>query len=87
MILTRQIDADKLRGYLDHRISLLDLANWAESGMMGAEFDDTDFVAIRDAVARLGVADVRAFGLTWEDCESVLNTLGYRAHVDIAAVK
>jgi hypothetical protein len=33
----------------------------------------------------LGVADVRAFGLTWEDCEQLLRQLGYTARVDIIA--
>ena len=41
-------------------------------------------VAIRSAVSRLGVADVRAFGLTWEDCEEMLGQLGYCARVVIA---
>jgi hypothetical protein len=36
-------------------------------------------------VGRLGAADVRSFGLTWEDCEHLLKRLGYTAHVDITA--
>jgi hypothetical protein len=40
---------------------------------------------IRDVVARVGVADVRAFGLTWEDCEQLLTQLGYSAQVSIVA--
>ena len=36
-----------------------------------------------DVVARLGLADVRAFGLTWEDCEAFLSRLGYRAKIDV----
>jgi hypothetical protein len=31
------------------------------------------------------VADVRAFGLTWEDCEQLLRQLAYTALVDIVA--
>ena len=38
-----------------------------------------------DAVARPGVAAVRAFGLNWEDCERLLHDLGYTAHIDIVA--
>jgi hypothetical protein len=41
---------------------------------------------MRNAVARLGLADVWAFGLTWEDCESILKQLGYDARVEIVAV-
>ena len=39
--------------------------------------------ALRTVVARLGVSDVRAFGLTWEDCEQMLGQLGYSARVEI----
>jgi len=55
----------------------------------GARDHDGEFEspAVRDAVARLGVADVRAFGLTWEDCQRLLRDLGFEAHVEIALVK
>ena len=39
--------------------------------------------ALRSVVSRLGLADVRAFGLTWEDCEQLLGELGYAARVDV----
>ena len=32
---------------------------------------------------RLGLADIREFGLTWEDCDAYLERLGYRANVDV----
>lgn len=50
---------------------------------MEGEFDPAHFAVIRDAIARIGVADVRAFGLTWEDCEQLLLQLGYSAQVGI----
>jgi hypothetical protein len=40
---------------------------------------------LASVVARLGVADVRAFGLTWEDCEQLLKQLGFSARVAIVA--
>jgi hypothetical protein len=43
--------------------------DWAEHGMMEDEFDDSHLDTIRDITSRLGLADVREFGLTWEDCE------------------
>ena len=43
---------------------------------MEADFEEAYYDAIRDAVARLGLADVQAFGLTWEDCASLLKQLG-----------
>jgi hypothetical protein len=42
---------------------------------------------IRDVTARLGLSDVREFGLTWEDCEAYLAGLGYRASVDIVQAR
>ena len=49
------------------------------------EFEESGLPAIRSAVSRLGVADVRAFGLTWEDCEALLSQLGFSARVSIIA--
>ena len=51
------------------------------------EFDAPDFPVIRDVVARLGVADVAAFGLTWEDAVDMLSRLGYQATVQIQALR
>jgi len=81
----RQTVADKLAAYIRHDLSLADLVTWAEAAMMDGEFEPQHFNAIRDVVARVGVADVRAFGLTWDDCEQLLKKLGYAAHVQIMA--
>ena len=83
--INRQIVADKLGAYLHHQMSLAQLVDWAESAMMEGEFDLPDVDVLRTVVARLGVADVRAFGLTWEDCEQLLGQLGYSAQVSIVA--
>jgi len=85
MQLSREMAARKLEAYLHHQMSLEDLVEWAHSAMMDADFEEAHFEAIRDVVARLGVADVQAFGLTWEDCEHLLNKLGYNAHIEIVA--
>ncbi len=85
MTITKQTVADKIAAYLRHDISLAELVSWAEEAMMEGEFAEQDVGVISDAVARLGVADVRAFGLTWEDCEQLLRQLGYTARVDIVA--
>ena len=84
-IITRQMVADKLAAYLHHDLSLADLVDWAESALMDGEFEAQHFTAIRDVVARLGVSDIRAFGLTWNDCEQLLKLLGYAARVQITA--
>ena len=66
----------KLR-YLHHEISLDELVTWANVTMMEADFEEAYYDTIRDAIARLGLAEVQAFGLTWEDCASLLKQQGY----------
>ena len=85
MIVTKQIVAEQFRSYLQHRITLPQLVDWAENAMMDVEFDDKDAEVIAAVVSRIGVADVRAFGLTWSDCEELLAKLGFSARVDIVA--
>jgi hypothetical protein len=85
MTITKQTVADKIAAYLRHEISLTELVSWAEETMMDGELAEPDARVLSDVVARLGVADVRAFGLTWEECEALLRELGYAARVDIVA--
>lgn len=82
-MITRDVLASRLRDYLQGRITRAALVDWAERAMMDEEFDGGDLVTIRDITSRLGLADVREFGLTWEDCEAYLERLGYRANVDV----
>ncbi|MCX7046799.1 MAG: hypothetical protein NTX50_15095 [Candidatus Sumerlaeota bacterium] len=84
-MITRKIVADKLAAYLRHEISLATIVDWAEQAMMEEEFEASHFEAIRDVVARLGLADVRAFRLTWDDCQKLLGRLGYVADVHVMA--
>ncbi len=85
MRITKQIVAGKIADYLHHRITQAQLVDWAENAMMDGEFDEPDAAATSTVVARLGVADVRAFGLTWADCEELLARLGFSARIDIVA--
>lgn len=85
MTITRKKVADKLAAYLYHRITLSELVTWAEQAMMEGDFGSRNMERIRDVVARLGLADVRAFGLTWEDCEQFFDQLGYAARVEVVA--
>jgi hypothetical protein len=76
----------KLAAYLHYAISLAELVAWANAAMMADDFEEAYYDAIRDAVACLGLADVRAFGLIWEDCQRILKVLGYDARLEIVAV-
>ncbi len=81
MTVTREVVADRLKGYLTGRWSLEEVVPWAEDVMAEGEIEDCDYEVVRDIVARLGVVDVAAFGLTWEDIREMLGRLGYRAKV------
>lgn len=83
MVITRDSIVEKLAAYLSQALSLSDLVDWAESAMMDAEFDDSDFELIRNVIAQIGLADVRAFNLSWQACVNMLNNLGYVAQVQI----
>ena len=83
MEITREVLASKLSDYLHQLITLADLVDWAEWAMIDGEFEEEDFDNIRDVIARLGVADVRAFGVDWQDCKEMLAQLGYKAQVQI----
>jgi hypothetical protein len=87
MRVTREMVAERIAAHLRGEQPLADLVSWAEDAMREGEFADPDFTAIREVVARLGVTDVAAFGLTWEDAADMLSRLGYRAKVDIQPVR
>ena len=84
MTITCQTTAQKLTAYLQHKITAAQLVDWAETAMMDGELDERHVEVLRDILSRLGLADVRAFGLTWEDCEDFLSRLGYRVNVTVA---
>ena len=85
MTITKATVAQHIAAYLHHEITLAQLVDWAENAMLEGEFAENEIAALRTVVPHLGVADVRAFGLTWEDCERLLRRLGYAARVDVVA--
>ena len=52
---------------------------------MNDDFDPAHLTTIRNAIARIGAADMHTFGLVWEDCEQLLSKLGDSAQVNIVA--
>ena len=85
MTITKKTVAKKLAGYLKHEVTLADLVEWAERSMQEGVFDEKDLKLLAAVIGRLGVADVREFGLAWEDCEEILKQLGYSTRVDVFA--
>jgi hypothetical protein len=85
MTITKQTVADQIAAYLHHRISLAQLVDWSERALMDGELAESDAATLASVLARLGVADVRAFGLAWEDCEELLHRLGFAPRVEVVA--
>jgi cobyrinic acid a,c-diamide synthase len=83
MSITKHTVAQRIAAYLHRQITLAELVDWAEQAIMDGDFDEREMDAVRSVVSRLGVADVRTFGLTWDDCQELLQQLGYSARVDI----
>ena len=77
---------------LAHATVLLLLRAARKRGVELVEVGESPFHrAARDAgtlasvIARLGVAEVRALSLTWEDCEDLLRPLGFSPRVEVIA--
>jgi hypothetical protein len=85
MTITKQTVADKIAAYLHHEITLAQLVDWAENAVMVGELAGRDAKILSSVIARLGVADVRAFGLAWDDCEELLRKLGFSPRVEVIA--
>ena len=86
MIITREILARMLIKYINREIDLSNLINWAEDMIIDANFEDEHFELLRDILARIGIADVCEFGLSWDDCYDYLHRLGYDIKVEVSEV-
>jgi len=86
MIITKQLLAVNLLNYLQHKTTLSDLVNWAEEAIMEGDIQGEDPEVVRDILARLGLADVKAFGLFWDDCNDYMQKLGYVLKIDAGLV-
>ncbi len=59
MILTTEALADMIIKYINRRIDLSGLVDWAENMMRESDFEAEHFEIIRDVLAHVGLADVR----------------------------
>jgi hypothetical protein len=85
-MITKKIIADKLLAYLQHRVPLEDLVDWSEQALLESSYEDDNFHTIRNSLSQLGLADVKAFGLEWKDCETIMEKLGYKLEVNALAL-
>ncbi len=82
-MLTRQNVAQYLGDYLNHRITLNALVDWAENAIMQGDIEDGSEKVVMKALGRIAAADVKEFGLLWEDCEDIMQKLGFVIKVDV----
>jgi hypothetical protein len=78
--------AVNLLNYLQHKKSLDDLVDWAENAFMEGKIHEEDLEVVGSILARIGVADVKAFGLTLEECDEMMRKLGYVLKIDAGLV-
>ncbi len=84
MIITKKTLANMLIKYINRRIDLAELVDWAEEMIKASDFEDKNFELLRDITAQIGLADVREFGLSWDDCYNYLHKLGYDVKVKVS---
>ncbi len=80
-MITKKTIAGKLLEYLQRDTSLAEVVEWAEQALLDADYIDDSSHSMRNILAQLGVADVKAFGLEWRDCESIMQRLGFKLEV------
>jgi len=81
-LVTKEVVRDQLLAYLNQQITLAQLVDWAENTLCDGELELHDIEILSDILAQLGLADVRKFGLSWEDCSTLLARLGYQLQVE-----
>lgn len=83
-MITRQTVCSQILAYLNHQSSRAQLVDWAETAMNDGELDPRDGELLSEIIGRLGAADVEDFTLSWEDLDSFLSRLGFKAKVMVA---
>jgi len=72
----------QISAYLEGRISLAELVDWAEElVMIGFEANPVE----TEIIYRLGVADAENFELSWEELAEMLKKLGYKVRLELEA--
>jgi hypothetical protein len=87
MLLTKKALVGMLVKYINREVSLAELIAWAENMIREADYESKNFELIRDILAQIGLADVREFGLSWDDCYEFLHKLGYNVTIELSEIK
>lgn len=86
MIITKQELAVHLLNYLQRKLTIADLVNRAKGAFMEGDIQGEDQEVVRDVLARLGLADVKSFGLLGDECDDMMRKLGYVLKIDAGLV-
>jgi len=79
---THQTLLHKLNDYLNHKLTLAQLVDWAETTLIEPSIPETEDVdLLMNILMYLGAADTRGFPLTWEVISDFLERLGGRVSV------
>lgn len=81
-MITKQTVVSKLIDYMNGRLPLRDLVEWAEIAVVDTP---TDAAVTHDVLAYLAAADVEGFPLGWNECYDFLTQLGAKVHVEAAS--
>jgi len=81
-MITKQDTAQQLAKYLNHKITLAQLVDWAENSIAEGNLEPDYAKPLMQVLGKLAAADVKEFGLLWEDCEQIMHTLGYELNVN-----
>jgi hypothetical protein len=82
-MLTRQDVIDKLLDYLNHRITLATLVDWAETMLIDMDIAEADTALLMDVLTYVGAADTPDFPLTWDILSRFLDRLGAPVRVEL----
>lgn len=63
MKISKDILASKILDFLNKRISVQELANWAETAMIESDYQEEYFDEISNILAKIGVINVKGFEL------------------------
>ncbi len=76
-----------IAAYLNHRLTLGELVDWAEMTLVEPDIPDhEDANLIMDILAYIGAADTRGFPLTWDILSDFVKRLGGTIRVVVETV-
>lgn len=80
-MVTRKMVCDWLLAYLNGEVERQTLVEWARQVRRSGEVFAHDAGVVGPALARIGLAGVGGYDLTWDDCFDLIESLGFAPRV------